>query len=111
MRATGTRLPGDGGHEPLTGISLTPTAVAVMPSVALAAIASLGFDAVLGPEGPLIALGSAVGMVAVGIWKVTGPGASVLSTAGAFSAVSAVSAGRSWPVRCCSRRRWASVRR
>ena len=86
MRATGTRLPGDGGHEPLTGISLTP-------SVALAAIASLGFDAVLGPEGPLIALGSAVGMVAVGIWKVTGPGASVLSTAGAFSAVSALFGG------------------
>jgi H+/Cl- antiporter ClcA len=91
--AARTLLPGDGGHEPLNGISLAPTAVAFVPSVALAAIASLAFGAVLGPEGPLIALGSAVGMVAVGIWKVTGPGAQVLSTAGAFAAVSALFGG------------------
>jgi H+/Cl- antiporter ClcA len=88
-----TKLPGDGGHEPLGGISVAPTAVAYIPSVALAALASLAFGAVLGPEGPLIALGSAIGMVAVGIWKVTGPGAQVLSTAGAFSAVSALFGG------------------
>jgi H+/Cl- antiporter ClcA len=91
--AARTLLPGDGGHEPLGGISLAATAVAHVPSVALAAVATLAFGAVLGPEGPLIALGSGVGMVAVGIWKVTGPGAQVLSTAGAFSAVSALFGG------------------
>ena len=88
-----TLLPGDGGHEPLLGISLAPTAVGALPSVALAAIASLSFGAVLGPEGPLIALGSIVGMIAVRWWKVTGPGAQVLSTAGAFAAVSALFGG------------------
>jgi len=91
--AARTLLPGDGGHEPLTGISLTPTAVAFLPSVALAAIASLAFGAVRGPEGPLIALGSGVGMFAVSTSKVTGAGAQVLSTAGAFSAVSALFGG------------------
>jgi len=91
--AARTLLPGDGGHEPLGGISVKPTPVAYVPSVALAAVASLAFGAVLGPEGPLIALGSAVGMVAVRIWKVTGPGEQVLSTAGAFSAVSALFGG------------------
>ena len=88
-----TLLPGDGGHEPLLGISIAPTAVEALPSVALAAIASLSFGAVLGPEGPLIALGSIVGMIAVRWWKVTGPGAQVLSTAGAFAAVSALFGG------------------
>jgi H+/Cl- antiporter ClcA len=88
-----TALPGDGGHEPLGGISLAPTPAAYAPSVALAALASLSFGAVLGPEAPLIALGSIVGMVAVRIWKVTGPGERVLSTAGAFSAVSALFGG------------------
>jgi H+/Cl- antiporter ClcA len=86
-------LPGDGGHEPLHGISLAPTPVAAAAGVALAAVASLAFGAVLGPEGPLIALGSIVGMVAVRWWKVTGPGAQVVSTAGAFSAISALFGG------------------
>ena len=37
-------------------------AVAYVPGVVLAAIGSLAFGAVLGPEAPLIALGSAVGL-------------------------------------------------
>ncbi len=86
-------LPGDGGHDPLRGISLAPTPIAYAPGVALAAIASLSFGAVLGPEAPLIALGSVVGMVGVRWWKVTGPGGQVISTAGAFSAVSALFGG------------------
>lgn len=88
-----TTLPGDGGHEPLGGISLAPTPISYAPGVALAALASLAFGAVLGPEAPLIALGSVVGMVAVRWWKVRGPAAQVVSTAGAFSAVSALFGG------------------
>src|SRR5690349_7086394 len=55
-------LPGPGGHEPLQGISVEQTPVSYAPGVALAALASLPFGAVLGPEAPLIALGSAVGV-------------------------------------------------
>ena len=86
-------LPGDGGHEPLHGISFEPTLVSYAPSVVLAAVGTLAFGLVLGPEAPLIALGSVVGMVAVKWWKVTGPAQQVLSTAGVFSAVSALFGG------------------
>jgi H+/Cl- antiporter ClcA len=58
--ATRTLLPGDGGHEPLDGISVEPTLPAHAPGVALAGIGTLAFGGVLGPEAPLIALGSAV---------------------------------------------------
>ena len=88
-----TTLPGDGGHEPVGGISIAPTPISYAPGVALAALASLAFGAVLGPEAPLIALGSVVGMVAVRWWKVHGQVGQVVSTAGAFSAVSALFGG------------------
>ena len=45
-------LPGDGGHSPLDGISAKPTPVVYAPGVALAAIGSLAFGAVIGPEAP-----------------------------------------------------------
>lgn len=91
--AASTLLPGHGGHEPLDGISMEPTPISYAPSVALAALASLAFGAVLGPEAPLIALGSIVGMVAVRWTRATGPAAQVLSTAGAVSAISALFGG------------------
>ena len=62
--AARTLLPGDGGHEPLGGIAVAPTPISHAPGVALAAIGSLAFGAVLGPEAPLFALGSVVGLVA-----------------------------------------------
>lgn len=86
-------LPGDGGHEPVHGLNAAPTPVGYAPGIALAAFASLAFGAVVGPEAPLIALGGAVGMVAVRSWKVQEPGDRVLSTAGSFSAVSALFGG------------------
>src|SRR5690349_22283303 len=55
-------LPGDGGHSPLQGIGGGVTPLAHAPGIALAAIASLAFGAVLGPEAPLIALGSVAGV-------------------------------------------------
>jgi H+/Cl- antiporter ClcA len=88
-----TALPGDGGHEPLGGLSFTPTPVSYAPSVALAALGTLAFGLVLGPEAPLIALGSSVGMLVARWWKVTGPASMVVSTAGIFSAVSALFGG------------------
>lgn len=88
-----TALPGDGGHEPVYGLNAAPTPIQYAPGIALAAFASLAFGAVVGPEAPLIALGSAIGMLAVRWWKVKDPGDRVLSTAGSFSAVSALFGG------------------
>src|SRR5262249_24620343 len=86
-------LPGDGGHSPLHGIGGGATPVAHAPGIALAALGTLCFGAVLGPEAPLIALGSVVGMV-VALSGAFGPREqSVLATAGSFSAVSAVFCG------------------
>ena len=60
--AARTLLPGDGGHQPLEGIGGGATPVRYAPGIALAAIGSLAFGAVLGPEAPLIALGSATAL-------------------------------------------------
>ena len=86
-------LPGDGGHEPLEGISVQPTPVAHAPGIALAAIGTLAFGAVLGPEAPLIALGSVIGVAAARFARADAAGQKVLSTAGSFSAISALFGG------------------
>jgi H+/Cl- antiporter ClcA len=86
-------LPGDGGHSPLGGISVTPTPVVAAPGVALAAVATLSFGAVLGPEAPLIALGSVVGLLAGHLVRLDERGMAVISTAGSFSAISAIFGG------------------
>ncbi len=86
-------LPGDGGHEPLDGISVAPTALAAGPGVALAALATLSFGGVLGPEAPLIALGSVVGVAASKLVKLGTRENAVLATAGSFSAISALFGG------------------
>lgn len=86
-------LPGDGGHSPLLGIGGGPTPLAYAPGVALAALGTLAFGAVLGPEAPLIALGSAVGM-AITLFVRLGPREErVVATAGSFSAIAALFGG------------------
>jgi H+/Cl- antiporter ClcA len=86
-------LPGDGGHSPLDGIGGGPTPVSHAPGIALAAIGTLSFGAVLGPEAPLIALGSVVGMVVALSGAFGQREQSVLATAGSFSAISALFGG------------------
>jgi H+/Cl- antiporter ClcA len=86
-------LPGDGGHEPMAGLGGPPTPVRHVPGVALAALGSLAFGAVLGPEAPLIALGSAVGLAAAPLLRLGTQGQAVIGTAGSFSAVSALFGG------------------
>lgn len=54
------RLPGHGGHSPLDGFKLD-IGPAHIASALLAAMASLVAGAVLGPEAPLMATGTAVG--------------------------------------------------
>jgi H+/Cl- antiporter ClcA len=86
-------LPGDGGHAPLEGLSVRPTPLAHGPGVLLAALGSLCFGAVLGPEAPVIALGT---LVAFAVTRPARPGereVGVLGMAGAFAAVSALFGG------------------
>src|SRR4051794_1563683 len=83
-------LPGDGGHSPLEGIGGGVTPLAYAPGIALAAIATLAFGAVLGPEAPLIALGSVTGVVLARIVRIDEQGEKVLASAGSFAAISAL---------------------
>jgi H+/Cl- antiporter ClcA len=86
-------LPGDGGHPPLEGIGGGATPLSHAPGIALAALGTLAFGAVLGPEAPLIALGSVAGVAAARLAKLGPRETAVLGTAGSFSAVSALFGG------------------
>lgn len=84
-------LPGTGGHAPSQGL----TAGGVVPpsqllGVLLAALASLGLGAVLGPEAPLIALGGGLAAAAVGLARRGVPPRTglVVASAGSFAAIS-----------------------
>ncbi len=84
-------LPGDGGASPADGFHLhrAPTPVQ-LPGVILAALATLVFGAVLGPEMPLIALGGGLAVLAVRLARRPVPeqALSVLAAAGSFAAIS-----------------------
>jgi H+/Cl- antiporter ClcA len=91
--AARTLLPGDGGHRPLDGLGAGPTPLEHAPGIALAAIGTLAFGAVLGPEAPLIALGSVVGVAVTRMARLGPRESAVLGTAGSFSAISALFGG------------------
>ena len=86
-------LPGDGGHSPIEGLSMAPTPPANAPGVALAALGTLPFGAVLGPEAPVIALGSVVGVAAARFSPAGERATRVLASAGGFAAISALFGG------------------
>ena len=87
-------LPGDGGHSPLQGLGGGVTPVSHARGIALAAIGTLSFGAVLGPEAPLIALGSVVGLDGHLFRRALGERErTVLGTAGSFAAISALFGG------------------
>jgi H+/Cl- antiporter ClcA len=86
-------LPGDGGHRPLDGLAMGATPLAYGPGIALAGLGTLSFGAVLGPEAPLIALGSIVGMSMTLFYRANQREQTVLATAGSFSAISALFGG------------------
>jgi H+/Cl- antiporter ClcA len=86
-------LPGDGGHSPIAGLSTKPTPLAYGPGVALAALGTLSFGAVLGPEAPLIALGSVVALGVTAFVRLGPQESAVVATAGSFAAISALFGG------------------
>ena len=88
-----TRLPGTGGHVPANGLSSAgPTQPIELPGVLMAALATLGLGLVLGPEAPLIALGTGLGVFAVRRVKRDAPEqlVMVMAAAGSFAAISTV---------------------
>src|SRR5215218_2255140 len=86
-------LPGTGGHSPADGFkaagALPP---AELPGVLLAALATLSFGVVLGPEAPLILMGSGLGVLAVHLASKEAPdqAATVMAAAGSFAAISSL---------------------
>jgi H+/Cl- antiporter ClcA len=91
--ALALRLPGHGGHPPLQGPSTDPMAPLPLLSVLLAAVATLGFGIVLGPEAPLMAIGLTCGLVAARAVKAGREETQVISLAGAFAVLSALFGG------------------
>ena len=85
-------LPGNGGPSPAPGFGIHPPPTPVqLPGVILAALASLAFGAVIGPEMPLIALGGGLAVLATKAARrrpVPAQGVRVLGGAGAFAAIS-----------------------
>jgi len=86
------RLPGRGGHVPYEGIGGGPTRPVDVPGILLAALASLSLGLVLGPEAPLIALGSGLAIFAVKRARREMPdqAVSVIAAAAAFAALATV---------------------
>jgi H+/Cl- antiporter ClcA len=86
------RLPGRGGHVPAGGLAVGggPTQPIELPGILLAAFATIGLGVVLGPEAPLIALGSGLALATIGLARRdVAPEAVVLvAAAGSFAALS-----------------------
>ena len=84
------RLPGRGGHNPALGFNATPTQPRELPGAMVAAIATLSCGAVLGPEAPLIALGSAIGLLLARAFARLRAPDPLWATTGSFGAIAAV---------------------
>jgi H+/Cl- antiporter ClcA len=96
-------LPGHGGASPAPGFAMHPPPTAVqLPGVILAALASLAFGTVIGPEVPLIALGAGLAVMATKAAAkrrpVTEQGVRVLGSAGAFTSIVTPGIASDWRV-------------
>jgi H+/Cl- antiporter ClcA len=84
-------LPGNGGASPADGFKVhRPPTPVQLPGVILAALATLIFGAVLGPEAPLIAIGGGLVVLAIKAARreVPDQATAVLASAGSFAAIS-----------------------
>jgi H+/Cl- antiporter ClcA len=85
-------LPGNAGHSPALGFAMGggPPRDRDLPGVVLAALATLGLGAVLGPEAPLIAIGGGLAALAVRLAKRDAPpmALTIMASAGSFAAIS-----------------------
>ena len=85
-------LPGNGGHSPAFGFQTGggPATGRELPGIILAALATLGLGAVLGPEAPLIAIGGGLGALTVRLVRRDAPPMAlmIMASAGSFAAIS-----------------------
>jgi len=88
-----TFLPGEAGHTPLDGIDPSPLPLSHAPGVVIAALASLGFGLVLGPEAPVVTLGAIIAVALVSFTPLDEKETRVIALAGAFSAIAALFGG------------------
>lgn len=83
-------LPGESGHKPAEGFKTGgPVPPIELPGIILAAFLTLSLGVVLGPEAPLIAIGSGMGVLAVHLIKRDAPAMAtmVIGAAGSFAAI------------------------
>jgi len=88
-----TYLPGEAGHKPAEGFKAGGAVMPIeLPGIILAAFATLSLGVVLGPEAPLIAIGSGMGVLAIHLLKKDAPemAVMVIGGAGSFAAISAL---------------------
>lgn len=86
-----TRLPGNGGHIPAEGLKTGgPAGPSALPGIILAALGTIGFGLVLGPEAPLIATGAGVAVLTIRMARRDAPSQvlMVVGAAGSFAALS-----------------------
>ncbi|WP_434993797.1 chloride channel protein [Arthrobacter sp. Ld5] len=90
--ATIRYLPGTGGHSPSAGFATggAPPSGRELVGIVLAALTTLSLGAVLGPEGPLIAIGGGLGALAIHLVKKDAPpmALTIMASAGSFAAIS-----------------------
>ena len=91
--ALSLKLPGHGGHPAWGDLALEPLPPLGLISALIAALATLGLGLVLGPEGPLIAIGLTAGLVASRALRSETSGRQLIVLAGAFATVSTVFGG------------------
>ena len=108
-------LPGPGGHSPALGFSVGggPPVDGYLPGMVLASFATLSLGAVLGPEAPLIAIGSGLAALTVRLVKkdATPMALTVMASAGSFAAVSTLLGSPCWARSSSWRRRGSPGRR
>jgi H+/Cl- antiporter ClcA len=93
VAATIRYLPGTAGHRPAEGFKAGGGVFAPpeLPGILIAALASIGLGAVVGPEAPLIALGGGVAAMSVGLLRrgaAAGPAGQAAGAVGSFAAIS-----------------------
>jgi H+/Cl- antiporter ClcA len=84
-------LPGRGGESPVDGfVAGRAPATTALPGILIAAVASVGLGAVVGPEAPLIALGGGLAYLAVRLAgrELPARAAAVVAATGSFAAIS-----------------------
>jgi H+/Cl- antiporter ClcA len=84
-------LPGTAGHKPAEGFKTgSPVLPIELPGIVLASFATLSLGVVLGPEAPLIAIGSGLGVLILRLVRRDAPATAiaVIGAAGSFAAVS-----------------------